>query len=58
MKLAYAVVTVAVLLLLSVAALNGMVWAFPLFYVPTAIIYIAGALYLFKRLMDYRPAPA
>jgi fatty acid desaturase len=56
MKAAIALVTVAVLVLLGAAAVTGAVWAFPFVYVPVAIAYIAGSLYLFKRLMDYSPA--
>ncbi len=56
-KTAHALVTVVVPLVLSTAAATGATWALELVYVPTAIIYIAGALYLLKRLMDYRPTP-
>jgi ABC-type xylose transport system permease subunit len=55
MKVAYTIVTIAVLLIISVVILTGSTWAFAFIYVPTAIVYIAGALYLFKRLMEYRP---
>jgi hypothetical protein len=56
MKAAYTILTVAVLLVISAAILTGSVWAFPFVFVPTVILYVFGALYLIKRVIEYRPA--
>jgi len=55
MKYVYMVLTITVLVVLGAVALTDSFWIFPFVYVPTVITYIAGALYSFKRLFDYRP---
>jgi hypothetical protein len=55
MKYVYIVLTITVLVVLGAVALTDSTWIFPFVYVPTVITYIAGALYSFKRLFDYRP---
>jgi hypothetical protein len=55
MKYVYIVLTITALVVLGAVALTDSIWIFPFVYVPTVITYIAGALYSFKRLFDYRP---
>jgi len=46
-------VMVFLLLLMAGAALLGATWVFAPVYVGVAITYVAGALYLFKKLMTF-----
>jgi flagellar biogenesis protein FliO len=52
-KYAVVVMTVAILLVLSLAGVTGSTWAFVPVYLSAVLTYIAGGLYLFKHLMDY-----
>jgi hypothetical protein len=52
-KQALVVVTVAVLLVLSAAAITRATWAFVPVYLGAVISYIAGSVYLIRRLINY-----